>query len=676
MFSRSRAPLPAQALILARILARLPGWVGLLLGWLLWLGGGVGPLAWAEAEAAPAHLTGAEVRTVPTTGFSPPPYRLAGDGHGAMEGMEGEAGEAGEAGATPWTPTELPRAPLPHHALGGLPDPGQAPTQITWYRLTLPPLPPGPEPYHLYIPRWKTDGTIAVYGDGRLLYQSHANLQWNGSNRPLWIALNDQADRPAPRALVIRLQHLRGIGGALSSLWVGTWGQIGWRYLLRDWLQATLPFFSSAAFLSLGLFSLGVWLPSRRKGGEDRLYLLFFLVSAAAYLRTLHAYLGLERLPLSDEWFGWITVNSTFWLFTCTHLFLEALHRHPLPRLTRLALGVSGAVSLATLPLPGLPDATLVAPFVYGALLLLGATLFGINLWHAWQSKVRYGVWLAGWSLLSLHFGIADWMLQNNLISIEGMFLGPYANVGAFFLFTYALYRTYLDARTRLERANEHLEARLAEREAELLENHRRLREIEQRELLHQERERMMQDIHDGLGSSLLSALRVVEQGRADETQIAQVLRSCIDDMKLTIDSMEPVEADLLLLLATLRFRLAPRLQASGIHLRWQVQDLPPLPWLDQRGALHILRILQEAFTNIIKHTDAREIQVTTTCQDDRVAVSITDNGQGFDLAQAAQGPGRGLNNQRRRARELGGEITWTRPPKGCCLTLWLPRTR
>src|SRR5450830_1864564 len=124
-----------------------------------------------------------------------------------------------------------------------------------------------------------------------------------------------------------------------------------------------------------------------------------------------------------------------------------------------------------------------------------------------------------------------------------------------------------------------------------------------------------MQDMHDGLGSSLISALRVVEHGKMSDAEVAQVLKGCIDDLKLPIDSMEPVEADLLLLLATLRFRLAPRVESAGIRLLWKVETVPALDWIDPRNALHILRILHAAFTNIIKHTHATEIRVATSVE-------------------------------------------------------------
>jgi signal transduction histidine kinase len=208
----------------------------------------------------------------------------------------------------------------------------------------------------------------------------------------------------------------------------------------------------------------------------------------------------------------------------------------------------------------------------------------------------------------------------------------------------------------------------------ELADSHARLREIEQRQTLAQERQRLMQDMHDGLGSSLVSALRAVEHGRLDEVEVAQVLKGCIDDLKLAIDSKESVEADVLLLLATLRFRLGPRLESSGIALRWDVKNVHPLQWLDPKNALHILRILQEAFTNIIKHTHANEIRVATRVDHGWVTITVADNGSGFVFEVALQGGGgKGLSNQLNRAESIGAELLWNSSPAGTCLTLRLP---
>jgi signal transduction histidine kinase len=160
-------------------------------------------------------------------------------------------------------------------------------------------------------------------------------------------------------------------------------------------------------------------------------------------------------------------------------------------------------------------------------------------------------------------------------------------------------------------------------REAELEASHRRLREIELRQTISDERQRLMQDMHDGLGSSLISAIRSVERGNLSDARVSQILKDCLDDLKLTIDSMEPVDADLLLLLATLRFRLEPRLEGTGVNLLWEVRELPTLGWLNPSSALHILRIVQESIANILRHTRATGIHVSTAVRDDGVCSAV-----------------------------------------------------
>ena len=53
-----------------------------------------------------------------------------------------------------------------------------------------------------------------------------------------------------------------------------------------------------------------------------------------------------------------------------------------------------------------------------------------------------------------------------------------------------------------------------------------------------QERQRIMQDMHDGLGSQLLTSLAAVERGALDPKGMAQVLRDAMDDMRLAIDTL------------------------------------------------------------------------------------------------------------------------------------------
>ncbi|MBO9695174.1 MAG: hypothetical protein J7499_03150 [Sphingopyxis sp.] len=596
------------------------------------------------------HLVRADILVENSDGYPPPPRTVDPD---ALAGS--------------WQTVALPHAPRPD-VLPGSGDAARLPTQTTWYHFRLDPAHPAPRGSYLYIPRWKTDGEIAIYVDGRLFYQSHANLQWNGSNRPLWLALEDAAETRPPRDILIRIRHVRGIGGALSTLWLGTYDQLGPNYLVRSFFQTELPYISSGMFLATGAFAFLVWLRRRR----ETLYLLFTAITVVTFLRLMHAYMGLDRLPVSDAWFGWITVNSMGWMVLIVHLFLIRLHQRRMPLLTTALVLMCVVFAFGTLPVfAWMFDATIAAPLMYLTVAILGGIAFGFGLHRSWRAGSTEGCILAGFGLLAVLLGAYDMLLQNNLVNIEGLFLTFYAQVGMIVAFCQIMLNRYTKAMGDIEQANVVLADRLAAREAELNASHRRLREIEHRELLHQERQRLMQDMHDGLGSSLVSALRVVEHGRIDEAEIASLLKSCIDDLKLTIDSMEPTETDLLLLLGTLRFRLQPRLEATGIRLRWDVIDVPALVWLDQRHSLHILRILQEAFTNVIKHAGATEIILKTAVENACVRVEIIDNGSGFDPAVAAGG--RGLGNQARRADAIGGVVELTSGPEGTAFALRLP---
>ncbi|MGH6612709.1 sensor histidine kinase [Sphingomonas sp.] len=605
----------------------------------------------AVSRPSGIHLTEANILVQNSDGYARPPRTVD---PGAIAGN--------------WNRVHLPYAPHPKILPKQVIDASVTPTQTTWYHFRLPAGVRPPTEAYLYIPRWKSDGEIAIYVDGVLHYQSHANLQWNGSNLPLWIAFDDTAEQKPPHDILVRLRHVRGIGGALSSLWVGSYAEVGPAYMVRNFFQAEFPYIGSWIFLASGIFALFVWFGRR----QDRLYLLFFAVTVTTFIRTMHNYVGLDRLPISDAWFGWLTVNSIMWIIVNVHLFLIGVHLHRQPLLTWTIAAVTAFFAIATLPLLGRsPDATLVAPLMYPVMFLVGNVVSLHGLYWSWRVRSLEGCALAAWCLLAALLGGYDWLLQNNFVNIENVFLSVYAQIATIIAFCHIILSRYSTAVGEVERANIVLAERLAEREAELLASHQKRREIERRELIHHERQRLMQDMHDGLGSSLVSALRVVEHGKIDDTAIAELLKSCIDDLKLTIDSMEPVETDLLLLLGTLRFRLQPRLEATNIRLRWEVTEAPPLTWLDQRHSLHILRILQEAFTNVVKHAGASEIKVATRVAGGEVMIDIADNGRGFDPAVTSQG--RGLHNQAHRAAAIGGRVDVRSGTKGTRFTLYLP---
>jgi signal transduction histidine kinase len=549
---------------------------------------------------------------------------------------------------------------------------GDGPDDIitAWYRLDVPEaareLPDAR--LRLYLPRWQTIGQIAVYADDRLVFRSGAGPVWNGFNHPLWLAL-DQAGQEAPRRVVIRIDHLRSAGSALSTVWLGDEAGLAGRHRLREWLQADLPYVASAAFLVIGLFALAVWAVRR-----EAVYGLFFVSSVLFVVRCLHYHMGLEPLPIPEEWFGWLTVHSLSWLVFTVFVFGFRLHQRRYPWLERALVGVLLLATVLTVPpLAVLPQLGQWLPLAYLGMIAATIGMAVLGVWTAWRSGSRDAQLVALWNLVTIPAGVHDWLLQNYRIGIESAYLMPYTAIGLFIAFMFVVLRRYLGALRDSEQGRAGLAMRLAEREAELAASYAKLRIVENERLLGQERQRLMQDMHDGLGSSLMSALKAVERGAAPD--VAQLLRECIDDLKLAIDSLEPIQADLLLLLATLRFRLGNRLEQAGLRLNWAVQDVPPLEWLDGSSALHLLRIVQEVLANAVKHSGGSELRLATAHAGGEVVVSISDNGCGFDALAAAHA-GRGLANVQRRAQAIGAVAAWRRTPGGTLFELAMPLVR
>ena len=191
------------------------------------------------------------------------------------------------------------------------------------------------------------------------------------------------------------------------------------------------------------------------------------------------------------------------------------------------------------------------------------------------------------------------------------------------------------------------------------------------------ERQRLLRDLHDGVGASLISALKMIERGRLSLDDAATVLRECLDDLRLVVDSLEPLEHDLVTLLASLRYRLGDRLERAGIAIDWEMGEVPPLPWLDAPAALEVLRILQELLTNILKHARATRVRISVSVDALPAAAAmavlrVEDNGIGFD--PQLQVPGRGLAHLRHRAARLAARIEIDAVPgRGTCVRLVLP---
>ncbi|MGX5736483.1 sensor histidine kinase, partial [Bosea thiooxidans] len=178
------------------------------------------------------------------------------------------------------------------------------------------------------------------------------------------------------------------------------------------------------------------------------------------------------------------------------------------------------------------------------------------------------------------------------------------------------------------------------------------------------ERNRLMRDLHDGLGGQLVSIVALSERGGRESGPIGDAARAALRDLRLVIDAMDDIDGDLMLALGAWRERTVARLRPHGIVLEWRVltpEGLPIHPELRPWHVIQILRLLDEAVTNAVKHAGARRITVSIEAVPGQDGAScgrivIEDDGHGFPLsldgmtAASASVSTRGLGNMRKRA--------------------------
>jgi signal transduction histidine kinase len=235
-----------------------------------------------------------------------------------------------------------------------------------------------------------------------------------------------------------------------------------------------------------------------------------------------------------------------------------------------------------------------------------------------------------------------------------------------------SLARQASEARLTVVHANERLTEMLAKRESELDRSYDAQKQMLQRQVMLEERQRIVRDMHDGIGGQLLGLMMQVRSGGVNKVDVEQGLQSSIADLRLIVDSMDTAEEGLAETLRSFEHRVRAQVEAAGMvfDAKHGLDDDTPGP--GPRPTLQILRILQEAVTNAMRHSGASAIALSSHQDaDGRIHISIADNGKG--LPAEIKG-GRGLTSMRSRAEAVGGTLDIESGSDGTILKLALPK--
>ena len=139
-----------------------------------------------------------------------------------------------------------------------------------------------------------------------------------------------------------------------------------------------------------------------------------------------------------------------------------------------------------------------------------------------------------------------------------------------------------------------------------------------------------MRDLHDGLGSQLFLTLSRAEVGHIEKDEIVQALRECIADLRLTLEAMGPESNDFLQAWGDFRFRWQQLLDASGLASSWEIDSEDEPVELTPHVILQLLRIVQEALTNVLKHARAAKVGVRLHTDRRTIGIEVFDDGLGL----------------------------------------------
>lgn len=191
------------------------------------------------------------------------------------------------------------------------------------------------------------------------------------------------------------------------------------------------------------------------------------------------------------------------------------------------------------------------------------------------------------------------------------------------------------------------------------------------------QRQRIAQDVHDGIGSQLVSIISSLDLKNPEQQALAMSLEQCLLDLKITVDSISQDSPSLLEGLGMLRYRIQPSLDRLGVALDWDIEDHPAMARLPSLSVTHSLRIVQEAVANVMRHAEAAHL--TVSCRYlphfGQVELKVVDDGRGMTpSAPAGTRQGRGLKGMRRRAEEAGLQLAINSVPgRGTTVGLRIP---
>jgi len=202
-----------------------------------------------------------------------------------------------------------------------------------------------------------------------------------------------------------------------------------------------------------------------------------------------------------------------------------------------------------------------------------------------------------------------------------------------------------------------------------------------------EERRRIAREIHDGLGQELAAAKMILDGifckdqatlVRQAGHDASQLLDRAIQQVRTISHLLHPPLLDEVGLVSALRWYLEGLSERSGIEIHLEV-DPPDMGRLKSELETAVFRIIQEALTNMFRHSGARNGRVSLTEREGLIVVTVRDDGKGIDeqvIQLRPESVGVGIGGMRQRVMELGGSLRLENANPGTVVEVVIPSIR
>ena len=198
------------------------------------------------------------------------------------------------------------------------------------------------------------------------------------------------------------------------------------------------------------------------------------------------------------------------------------------------------------------------------------------------------------------------------------------------------------------------------------------------------ERRQVARELHEDLGQDLVAAKMMVdhmdlrsdpiETNERARMEASTLMQGIIQKIRSISHLLHPPLLDEIGLCSAVQWYLDELNKRSGIHTSLDVQ--PAFPRLRPELETTIFRIVQEALTNVFRHSGARRASVSLTAAQGQVVVMVRDDGKGVSEDGALVSPeaaGSGLGAMRQRAQDIGGELSLQNTSPGTVVQVIIP---